>query len=44
MKISPETSQDSSAIADVHIAAFANHPDSRQTEHLIVNALRADPP
>ncbi len=42
MKIRSETSQDCTAIADVHIAAFANHPYSRQTEHLIVNALRAD--
>jgi putative acetyltransferase len=42
MKIRAETSQDCSAIEQVHIAAFANHPYSRQTEHLIVNALRAD--
>ena len=28
-------------IEHVHIAAFANHPYSKQTEHLIVNALRA---
>ena len=42
MKIRAETSQDCSAIENVHIAAFANHPYSRQTEHLIVNALRAD--
>lgn len=41
MTIRPETSQDCSAIEDVHIAAFANHPYSRQTEHLIVNGLRA---
>jgi putative acetyltransferase len=40
--IRPETSQDFKAIEQIHIAAFANHPYSRQTEHLIVNALRAD--
>ncbi|MBI2817968.1 MAG: N-acetyltransferase [Acidobacteria bacterium] len=42
MTIRPETSGDFSAIENIHIAAFANHPYSRQTEHLIVNALRAD--
>ena len=42
MRIRPEESQDCAAIEDVHIAAFADHPYSRQTEHLIVNALRAD--
>jgi putative acetyltransferase len=40
--IRPETPQDFKAIEEIHIAAFANHPYSRQTEHLIVNALRAD--
>jgi predicted N-acetyltransferase YhbS len=40
MKIRPEVSQDCSAIENVHIAAFAHHPYSRQTEHLIVKALR----
>jgi putative acetyltransferase len=40
--IRPETPQDFKAIEAIHIAAFANHPYSRQTEHLIVNALRAD--
>ena len=42
MTIRPETPHDYHAIENVHIAAFANHPYSRQTEHLIVNALRAD--
>lgn len=41
MTIRPETPQDRDAIEKVHLAAFANHPYSRQTEHLIVNALRA---
>lgn len=41
MTIRPETPDDLHAIENVHIAAFANHPYSRQTEHLIVNALRA---
>ena len=40
--IRAETPQDSSGIERVHIAAFANHPFSHQTEHLIVKALRAD--
>jgi putative acetyltransferase len=42
MTIRPETSHDFRAIENIHIAAFANCPYSRQTEHLIVNALRAD--
>lgn len=42
MTIRPETPTDFHAIENIHIAAFANHPYSRQTEHLIVNALRAD--
>ncbi len=42
MIIRSETSNDSKVIENIHIAAFANHPYSRQTEHLIVNALRAD--
>ncbi|HIK44151.1 MAG TPA: N-acetyltransferase [Leptolyngbyaceae cyanobacterium M65_K2018_010] len=36
----PETQQDIEAIRRLHLAAFANHPYSRQTEHLIVAALR----
>jgi putative acetyltransferase len=42
MTIRPETSHDFAAIENIHIAAFANHPYSQQTEHLIVDALRAD--
>jgi putative acetyltransferase len=38
----PETFHDYIAIENVHVAAFANHPYSRQTEHVIVNASRAD--
>ncbi len=41
MRLRPEAPQDCSAIENVHVAAFADHPYSRQTEHLIVNALRA---
>ncbi len=41
MLIRPETEEDFAAIRDIHIAAFENHPHSRQTEHLIVEALRA---
>jgi putative acetyltransferase len=33
---------DHETIRDILIAAFANHPYSHQTEHLIVDALRAD--
>jgi putative acetyltransferase len=33
---------DHESIRRIHIAAFANHPYSHQTEHLIVDALRAD--
>jgi putative acetyltransferase len=42
MIIRPETPGDYSSIRDILIAAFANHPYSHQTEHLIVEALRAD--
>jgi putative acetyltransferase len=42
MIIHPETSSDHDAIRQILIAAFANHPYSHQTEHLIVEALRAD--
>jgi putative acetyltransferase len=41
MIIRSETPADYKPISDIHIAAFANHPYSRQTEHLIVDALRA---
>jgi putative acetyltransferase len=40
--IRPETPSDHGSIRDILIAAFANHPYSHQTEHLIVEALRAD--
>jgi putative acetyltransferase len=36
-----ETPQDLAAIREVNIAAFEGHPFSHQTEHLIVEALRA---
>jgi len=38
--IRPETPSDIDAIRAINIAAFAGHPYSRQTEHLIVDALR----
>lgn len=41
MIIRSETPSDHDAIRDILIAGFANHPHSRQTEHLIVDALRA---
>ena len=41
MIIRSETSRDLDAVRAVNIAAFAHHPFSRQTEHLIVEALRA---
>ena len=41
MQIRPETEADHSSIRKIHIAAFANHPHSKQPEHLIVEALRA---
>jgi putative acetyltransferase len=42
MIIRPETPDDHDSIRDILIAAFADHPFSRQTEHLIVEGLRAD--
>lgn len=39
--IRPETSGDVEAIRQVNVEAFRDHPVSRQTEHLIVDALRA---
>jgi putative acetyltransferase len=41
MIIRPETPRDLEAIREVNVVAFADHPFSRQTEHLIVEALRA---
>ena len=35
------TNKDIEAITQVTIAAFENHPISHQTEHFIINALRA---
>ena len=40
--IRPETPSDIAAIRAINIAAFAVHPYSRHTEHLIVDALRHD--
>ena len=41
MIIRPETANDYGSIRNILIAAFADHPYSHQTEHLIVDALRA---
>lgn len=35
-----ETEGDQAAIREIHRVAFADHPYSKQTEHLIVDALR----
>ena len=40
IEIRPETSSEIDDIRDINIAAFRDHPISRQTEHLIVDALR----
>lgn len=40
VEIRPETARDVDGIREVNIEAFRNHPFSRQTEHLIVDALR----
>jgi putative acetyltransferase len=42
MIIRPETTGDHDTIRKILIAAFADHPFSHQTEHLIVEGLRAD--
>jgi putative acetyltransferase len=39
--VHPETDRDSDGIREVNIVAFQGHPYSQQTEHLIVEALRA---
>jgi putative acetyltransferase len=39
--IRPEVAADEAAIRRVNVEAFRDHPFSRQTEHLIVEALRA---
>lgn len=41
MIVRPEASQDFGSIREVNVAAFQGHPFSQQTEHLIVEALRA---
>lgn len=40
MIVRPETGDDIEAIRQVNAEAFRDHPYSRQTEHLIVDALR----
>lgn len=40
MIIRKEQNTDLESITNVTIAAFKNHPISRQTEHFIINALR----
>jgi len=40
IEIHPETASEIDGIRDINIAAFRDHPISRQTEHLIVDALR----
>jgi putative acetyltransferase len=42
MVVRPETPQDVEAIRSVNVEAFKGHPFSQQTEHLIVELLRAD--
>jgi putative acetyltransferase len=41
MQIRSETEADHASIRGIHLAAFADHPHSQQTEHLIVAALRS---
>ena len=40
MIVRDETPHDFSAIREINLAAFRDHPFSQQTEHLIVEALR----
>lgn len=40
MEIHPETASQIDDIRAINVAAFRDHPISRQTEHLIVEALR----
>lgn len=40
MRIRPEVPADHDAIREINLAAFADHPFSRQTEHRIVDELR----
>ena len=41
MIVRPETDRDVDGIREVNVVAFEGHPYSQQTEHLIVEALRA---
>ena len=41
MIVRPEANRDFDGIREVNIVAFQGHPYSQQTEHLIVEALRA---
>jgi putative acetyltransferase len=41
MLVRPETPRDFDAIREINLEAFKGHPFSRQTEHLIVEGLRA---
>ncbi|MGV8082309.1 MAG: GNAT family N-acetyltransferase [Coriobacteriia bacterium] len=41
MIVRPETPRDFAAIRQIHVVAFRDNPYSQQTEHLIVEALRA---
>ena len=41
MIVRPETERDLDGIREVNLVAFQGHPYSQQTEHLIVEALRA---
>lgn len=40
--IRSESARDADPIRAINVAAFQDHPYSQQTEHLIVDALRAD--
>ena len=40
IEIHPETANEIDDIREINVEAFRNHPISRQTEHLIVDALR----
>jgi putative acetyltransferase len=40
IEIHPETEREIADIRDINVDAFRDHPISRQTEHLIVEALR----
>lgn len=38
--VRPETASDTDTVRNINVEAFREHPISRQTEHLIVDALR----